>query len=178
MPDPVTLAVVGGVALTEGVRFLYSQAAELIRMRRESQRDSAAELLPVVPDLPAVFEGRLTSPVVDLDRIAQFEEDLLEARQGVAIYADGIDPINPSDQQTLVRIDALRSVVEKVLEQRLTFRGEARAPTGTRILVDAEDVGGDVVGVDGAVTGPVDANVRARRVTGSVVGWRADTFWS
>jgi hypothetical protein len=44
VPDPITLAALGAVALSEGVKFLYGQAGELLKRRRE-QRASAA--LPV-----------------------------------------------------------------------------------------------------------------------------------
>ncbi|MFG1800481.1 hypothetical protein ACGFI4_09970 [Micromonospora carbonacea] len=61
MTEPITLAMGGGVLLAEGVRFLYDQAGELLRHRRE-QRDEAAAPPHVVALPERVFDGQLADP--------------------------------------------------------------------------------------------------------------------
>ena len=74
MPEPVTitLAVVGTVALKEGVKFLYGQAGELLKLWRE--RHDAVKTTPLqasepaVIELPAdIFEGQLDAPQIHYD---------------------------------------------------------------------------------------------------------------
>jgi hypothetical protein len=74
MPEPVTitLAVVGTVALKEGVKFLYGQAGELLKRWREKRE--AVETPPLqtseraVLELPTdIFEGPLDAPQIHYD---------------------------------------------------------------------------------------------------------------
>ena len=63
--DPLTLAAVGAVALTEGIKFLYGQAGEALKRWRARQQAASAEA-PVAVELPAdAFEGRLHDPRLD-----------------------------------------------------------------------------------------------------------------
>jgi hypothetical protein len=74
MPEPVTitLAVVGTVALKEGVKFLYGQAGELLKLWRE--RRDAVKTIPLQTSEPTVmefpgdiFEGPLDAPQIHYD---------------------------------------------------------------------------------------------------------------
>ena len=65
MADPLTLAAVGAVALTEGIKFLYGQAGETLKRWRESKGTKAATATvtePVQVKIPSdAFEGRCSS---------------------------------------------------------------------------------------------------------------------
>ena len=42
MPETITLAMLGAAALTQGVNFLYGQAGELLKRRRDRREKAAA----------------------------------------------------------------------------------------------------------------------------------------
>jgi hypothetical protein len=137
MVDPLSLAALSAVALTEGVKFLYGQATELLKRRRErrdaAKKDEAAAALPTAPE--GLLDGALTVgedvPVADADA------DRLKAlRSQLTDYMDGIEPVREDDAGLLEAADALRGLLEAVYGQRITFAGEpGRPPTGTPLDV-------------------------------------------
>jgi hypothetical protein len=153
MPDPITLAVLSTVALTEGIKFLYGQAGELLQRRREreeAQTDATDPIAEPLPEPPAdLLAGEpmplLADPVV-LDTLAG---ELAQLRTMLEPYVMGERSASVSDEELLVRVDALRRGLEAVYGQRLTFAGEARTPSGTRVegSVEAQHVRGVVAGV-------------------------------
>jgi hypothetical protein len=62
MVEPFSLGVLGAVAATEGIKFLYAQAAEVLKRWRERRacRDAEADA-PIAVDAAAasLLEGRL-----------------------------------------------------------------------------------------------------------------------
>lgn len=40
MSDPLTLTVVGTIVITEGIKFLYSQATEVLKIWRDNKASS------------------------------------------------------------------------------------------------------------------------------------------
>jgi hypothetical protein len=134
MVDPLSLAALGAVALTEGVKFLYGQATELLKRRRErrdaaKKDEAAAEALPAAPE--GLLDGSLALPgdvaVSDADA-----DKLTKLRSQLNAYADGLEPIREGDAELLKVADALRGLLEGVYGRRITFAGEpGRAPTGT-----------------------------------------------
>jgi hypothetical protein len=153
MPEPVTLAVLSAVALTEGIKFLYGQAGELLRRRWERKQarakggdDPLAEPLPAPPaGLLAGDPGPLVPDPVVLDGLAG---ELAELRTVLEPYAVAERPVTADDAGVLERADALRQGLEAVFGQRLSFAGEDREPSGTRIegVVEAQTVRGLVAG--------------------------------
>lgn len=155
MPDPLTLGMLGGVALTEGVKFLYGQATELLRRRRE-RKDAKAEP-PAPPVGTPALDGELEQPLrVDDAVLEQLEPDLRDLRRDLKDYVDEIEPIDSADERLLATADGLRSVLEAVYGQRITFRGEQRPASGPFVegRVDVGTVSGYVAGI------------RAKNVTG------------
>jgi hypothetical protein len=158
MTDPLALSVLGAAALTEGIKFLYGQATELLRRRRE-RRDEAAEAgaVEVEPAEVPELEGELRLPLradgAVLDRV---EPDLRELRRKLQDYADGVEPIASDDRDLLESADAVRGLLEAVYGQRITFRGERRASSGP--VVEGE--------IDVDVVAGYAAAVRARAITG------------
>jgi hypothetical protein len=187
MPDPLTLAALGAVALTEGIKFLYNQASELLKRRRE--RKAAAPTppppapQPVEVPTPAVVEGEIAPVTVDevaLDRLA---EEISGLRHDLGRYVDETDPapVDPADERLVATVDALRQAIEAVWQQRITFRGEAREPSGpvVRGTIDVAEVAGRAAAVRaGRISGDatVEGRVTADRIErgGSAYGVEAD----
>ena len=177
MPEPVTLAVLSGAALTGAVQFLYGQAADLLRRARDrrDRRTDAVQELPLAQS--PLLDG--TPPVarVDLAALGEADERAVAAlRRELVDYVEGIAPVTPADGVLLTTADTLRQCLERVYGFRLTFRGEEREPTGTRVEASLEL--GTVAGYAAAVRAErisgaeVVAKLKAEEVgpTGTVVG--------
>lgn len=194
MPDETTLSAntLEVALLTEGIKFLYSQAGELIRRWRERrdkgvEQDRAdqrmlSEATKAVPiSLPAdVFEGQLVNPVIHFDVVAASEQELRGLRKDLTDYVEGIEVVNTKDQVLLERVDTLRQLLEAAYRQRITFKGEQRPPSGAVVTgrvsvgnmlkgeaagVDAEEITeGEVLGEAQAVTVDADGNLYGVKV--------------
>jgi hypothetical protein len=170
MAEPLSIAAVGAVALTEGIKFLYRQAGELLGRWRagRSAPDLAAEAAPVTMTLPpAAFTGSLSPVAVDYGVIGQLETQLKGLAADLAPYAGGFDDIDPTDRALLDRVDALRLALEAVIGQRLTFVGEQRPDSGTPVIRGTAVVGE----IEGRVAAVRARQIKAGTVTGAV---RAD----
>jgi hypothetical protein len=181
MADPLTLTAVGSMVLTEGIKFLYSQAGEVIKRWREGS-GSAQRSEPVAAPPTAALAGQLAPLAFEYDHVATHERDLRALRQGLADFVDGIDPVDPGDQDLLVRVDALRGLLESIYGQRITFQGEARPTSGTPVVagsVDVSTIAGQASGVEAGriASGEVRGQVRGERVEpgGDAAGVRVDT---
>ena len=174
MLDPLTFSAIGAVAITEGIKFLYGQASEILkrwRERKDSAKDASTQLNntePVDVKLPSVFEGQLSAPHIHFDTVERVEEQLRELRKDLSEYADGIESVDVKDANFLRRIDALRQLLEAVYQQRITFKGEQHPPSGPVVegRIDVEEVAGytAAVRVRQIVSGSVKADAKARRV--------------
>src|SRR5215211_829807 len=84
--EPITLTLVGTVALTEGIKFLYSQATEILRRRSERREeekvtDQLAAAEPIDIELPDdAFEGQLSDPQIHFDALDRVEGRLKQVR--------------------------------------------------------------------------------------------------
>jgi hypothetical protein len=172
MVDPLSLTAVGALALMEGVKFLYAQAGELLRYRRE--RKQAPELRP-----PAdVLAGSVEPAHPNDERLEELEPELTAGWHALAAYAQGIDEIDPTDPELRRRVDDLRRALEVVYGQRITLQGEARPPSGPLVENDVRAARAEIldsrVGVIREVPGGVgvdqDVDVTDAKITGSDVG--------
>lgn len=173
MADPLTLTVLGAVALTEGIKFLYGQASELLKRRRE--RKDAAKTIEMAATGTPELEGELQQPLVaDVETLDQLEPELRELRKDLLEYADETEPVQPGDQKLLATTDALRQVLEAVYGQRITFRGEDRPVSGpvVRAKIDVKKVAGYAAGVraKSVTEGTIDVDASADEVTGTFIG--------
>src|ERR1700682_1867660 len=144
--DPLTMSLTSAV-LTQGISFLYGQAGDALRWWRERKvaGDSAADQShQSSAEIPPLFEGRLAPLVIHSDGMDTLEQDLKELRRALADYADGIETIDPKNVALLTATDALRRAMEAVYQQRLTFLGEARPPSGPLVEghIEIEEVAG------------------------------------
>lgn len=183
MPDPITLSALGAVALTEGIKFLYSQAGEVLKSWREHRKAASKvgeKTIPIAVTPPPIFEGKVASLEIHFDMLEPLAEHLLKLRTGLANYADELVPVDPNDQQLLEEIDALRQVMEAIYQQRLTFKGEQRAASGPVVegAIDVESIAGKAIGVEAKIisSGRVVGTSKAKRVeeTGTLYGVKTD----
>ncbi|GIH20925.1 hypothetical protein [Rugosimonospora africana] len=182
MSDPLTLASVGAVALTEGIKFLYAQAGEAIkawRTRRNSNEPSA-EVELAAPD--AAFDHAPRQARIDFAVVGGLEQDLRDLRAALADLNDGIEEVDPHDHATLERVDGLRRLLEAVYGERFVFRGEPAVSSSAAIVKGeavVEDVRGYVAGLRARkiLGGAVAGHVRAGRVEtgGRAVGVEVDS---
>lgn len=171
MADPLTLSVVGGWAALEGIKFLYGQAAEVLKGWREHRLDvpiQASEALDGVP----------VQRPPDAEVLGQQAKTLGELAGGLAPYATGMLDVDLHDAALGERAAEVRAILEAVYGQRFTFRGEERDSTGTRVRVDQVlgEVEGTVVGVEGDAGPGADVKVRQSAHTvekdGSMTGFK------
>lgn len=173
MPDPITLTLVGTVVLTEGIKFHYGQAGELIKRWRDRKDAAAADTskkieTPLKAD-PNIFNGTVAPLVADAERLQSLEPQLRQLRSALADYADGIEPVDVQNNNLIAIADALRQQLETIYGQRLTFKGEQRQPSGTPLVIgtaEVKSVAGLAAGViAGAITvGEIRGSLKADMV--------------
>lgn len=169
MTDPFSPAAWGGVVLTEGIKFLYQQAGEVLkrwRERRERGTASARQATLRPPD--GLLEGTVAPVEPRDDQAAFLERELRETRRLLADYAEGIEVPEPGDRVVTEQADALRRLLEAAYGQRITFRGEQRPPSGPMVIgeIDVKQVAGDAAAVRVKLmsSGEVRASAKAERV--------------
>jgi hypothetical protein len=98
MSEPFTIAAVGSVILTEGIKFLYTQAGEVLKRWRERKTSSAKEdtkpddVVLALPLPPAgVLDGTLVSPMVHFDRVEPLAESMIALWTSLGTYAQGFN---------------------------------------------------------------------------------------
>jgi hypothetical protein len=181
MADPLTLSALGGAALTEGIRFLYNQAAELIKAARERRgKAKDAERVEVGRVPSEVLTGPLPD-TVDARVLSQTHLSLARLLKDLTPYATGGAEIVPDDPQLLRVAHGLRTLLQTVYGQRLTLTGEQREPTDTQVKV--QQLLGEIEGEASALrVGAVGRGARVDieqsattvRPGGSVVGAQID----
>ena len=179
MIEPISLGAVGVFALTEGIKFLYTEAGELLKHRRESkdsarQESSEPELRP-----PAdIIEGTVEPTRPNAERLERLADELRERRRSLTDYADDVEAVDPSDVALLKEVDELRRLIEVIYGQRITFKGEHREPSGPLVendvrameakIRDSEVGVVEISGATGSVTQTTD--VTGAEIEGSTVG--------
>ena len=136
MAEPITLAVVSAVVLTEGIKFLYGQAGEALKAWRERRKAGSAlpPPEPVQVELPAeAFTGQLHDPRLHFTAVEALEEDLVALWTRAGPYAQGLKDVDPRDSELLRTTEGLRRAMEAIFGERLTFQGENAPPSGGRI---------------------------------------------
>src|SRR5215831_10979383 len=110
MPEPITIsAILTTAALTEGVKFLYGQAGELLkrwRDRREatSKEDASAVSAtePVTVVLPeTVFAGQLSVSQIHFTELERLAEPMRQLRKELVDYAEDTVTVHPSDEKLI-----------------------------------------------------------------------------
>jgi hypothetical protein len=155
MVEPFSLGVLGAVAATEGIKFLYGQAAEVLKRWRERRSDdgpAAQAPIPVDSAAARLLEGELEAPTVDFAALQSRHEEIRQLAGTLGNYAGGIEVPEADDRGLSDAVDRLRRALEEVYGQRITFKGEHREPSGVRLRGEVEagtvDAGATNVGVD------------------------------
>jgi hypothetical protein len=178
MADPFSLAALGAVAITEGIKFVYDQAAELLKRRRERKATGVEPAAPIPITNPEVLDGSLAPPKPDYQMLESMQQRVTELAVELSKYRDGLVEPPPAAAAT---VDELRRALEAIYGQRITFKGEqGREGTGTVITGDvrADLVKGLAIGVDAGTVSDgatVTGTGQAETVDsdGSLIGVRA-----
>jgi hypothetical protein len=186
MSDPITLTLVGTTAITEGIKFLYSQAEDLlIRWRDKKEKATAVVEAPQPQEqvnLPPVFTASKLNPEVRDNILEKFGNDIAGLMEELK-QADAVnDPAVLKNEVFLEKLDGLRRIIEAVYNQKLIFKEELNAPQGPK--VNAEIVVNEVEGTVTAIrakkigSGTINAKVSAQDVRpgGSLTGLDIDSI--
>ena len=179
MIEPISLTAVGVFALTEGIKFLYTEAGELLKHRRaskegERQEGSEPELRP-----PAdIVEGTVEPTHPNDERLERLADELKKRRGALIDYADDVEAVDPSDVALLKEVDELRRLIEVIYGQRITFKGENREPSGPLVENEVRAMEAEIVDSEVGVVEVESANasidqltdVAGAKVHGSTVG--------
>ncbi|MGW1544013.1 hypothetical protein ACWCPM_27865 [Streptomyces sp. NPDC002309] len=155
------MASIGAVALSEGIRFLYGQATELLR-RLRARREGRTVEGEILVDGGDALDGPIGLVRIDYARAAEQNEAIRDLSRSLGEYAEGIESVDPANTDLVHSAHALRQLLETVYGRRITLRGESRERSGA--TVDVEITAGQV---DGYV-----AAVRAKRVGNAEVSAR------
>jgi hypothetical protein len=139
MGEPFSLAAIGAVALTEGIKFLYGQTGDLIkrwqeRRTRKVAGNAESDRTQVDLTTPPAMGATTIRADADFDAVEAHAEELLRLRSGFANVADGLAEIDPNDADALARVGKMRDLLEEILGVSLTFTGEQRPATGEPVV--------------------------------------------
>jgi hypothetical protein len=167
MVEPITLGALSGVALTEGIKFLYAQAGEVLKgWRARGGGDVSVSSIEAVD--AEIVEGDLQLATPDWDAVERLGGDLRVLRSQLADYIDGIEPVGPDDLALLETGEALRKMLEVIMRQRITFTGETRRASAPVIVgqADLDEVAGYAAAVRARLVerGEIHGRLQARRV--------------
>jgi hypothetical protein len=153
VPDPLTLTALGGVAATEGIKFLYGQAAELLKAWRErcqqtkpGEAPSPELLVPIIDSV--VLDSRPAQRPADAAVLEKAHKSLVQLSGALSPYAQGQADVDLADEALAEQAGQLRALLEAAYHQRFTFQGEKRERTGSTVSVRQAlgSVAGEVLG--------------------------------
>ena len=134
MSDGFTFAALGGVAAAEGIKFLYEQAAELLKAWRERRKHTPGDE-GEPPELPVpiigspALDGQQAQHPADAALVADYYQALITLSGALSPYAQGLADIESGGTALANQAERLRAVLEEIYHQRFTFRGEQREPS-------------------------------------------------
>lgn len=181
MTDPLSLGLLASTAAVEGIKFLYGQAADLLKEWRVRKREGAAEPTGAPLEVPirasAALDGTPTDQVVDVTVLEREGAALATLIGTLAPYAQDLADINPNDALLAEQVGQVRAILEAAYGQRLTFHGEIRDATGTRVKVRQVlgSVRGSVIGAKANALGGADLDIAQQATSvdsgGSLTGF-------
>ncbi|MBM0278971.1 hypothetical protein [Micromonospora tarensis] len=173
MAEPLTLGLIGGLVLAEGVKFLYEQANQVLEGRRASRAAEAGS-----QDAEQPGHGLLRRPLDPGRPARELPAATLAVLGDLARFLDpyvrGQLPVEPSDRELVAVADAVRRVLEYAYDRDLSFVEEPRSGVLIHGRVDIDEVAGYAAAVrlrvadSRAVSG--HARVRSVAPGGEVVG--------
>lgn len=135
--------------MTEGIKFLYAQASETLRRRREHEdKDPQGVGTPSVElARPEILIGKFLSENINSDALDRLAEALrVSTEKLVAASQKGI---TLQDAELSSDFNLVRRILEAVHGQTITFKGESRAPSGPVLInqMEIDDVVGSATGI-------------------------------
>ncbi|MFE0763273.1 hypothetical protein [Streptomyces smyrnaeus] len=168
MTDFAALSTLIGAGLTPSLTFLYQRLERLLDRGGDPEAD---------PQIPSELTGTLALPLQpDTAELAARTQELEQLRDALSVYHRGNAPIDSTDAPLLRTLGRLRSNLEEIYGQRLTFTGEQRPPSGPFVRQRTEHVAGRQIGMDAEeITGAasVEQEVDTVEQGGTNIGMRA-----
>lgn len=139
----LTLAGVGATVITEGIKFLYSQAGELLKRWREHAGGNK-ESKPKALTPPAGITVDRADPMT-----APLDATMLESLTTLQSMLGTIRSSDLDNEEVRATVANIRDLLEVALKTRITFAGEAPRPelSGKDVKVTVQRVTGRVAGL-------------------------------
>ena len=183
MAEPFSIGVLGALAATEGIKFVFTQAGEVLtRWRERKKGNQEAAEAPILVQGTEVLEGALEPPTVNFEAVERLHTDIQELGAVLAKYASGFDEPDPDDTELFAAADGLRRALEAIYGQRITFKGEKRESSGPTVIgrADVETVAGDAAAIRARLvkSGRLEGTATAKRVEtgGKLTGVEIDSL--
>ena len=162
MPEPLLMTVTG-VALAEGVKFLYSRLRRFSGKSWRARRRGDSTAVPKVVVAPQGVVVGAADPLPE-PRDAAMEDTLAESRDlADEVRSGSIDVASPEGRELVAH---LRDYLEVVLRAPITLAGEERRSfEAGRVDVTTKPVEGDVAGVRARGGGAASRATSASRPT-------------
>jgi tetratricopeptide (TPR) repeat protein len=135
-----TLSALDATALTEGIKFLYAQATELLKAFRERRKRAASggsvpghEQVPIASS--TALDGLPATSPADGTILDAEGPALISLTGALSPYAQEFVDVDPHDRQLIEQAERMRALLEALYGQRFTFTGEQREGTGARVNV-------------------------------------------
>jgi hypothetical protein len=168
--DPLSLSALSASALSEGIKFLYGQAGDVLKRSRERKEGAASDEVGTPPEAAReLLAGELAPLRIDFDAVDRLVHELRVLRADLGDYAQGIETVNPADTELVRAADAIRRLLEGAYGQRLTFAGEDRPESGPWIegSLEVRELAGYAAGVRARL-------IEAGRIRGSLSAERVE----
>jgi hypothetical protein len=186
LPESLSLSAVGASVLTEGIKFLYGQGTELLkvwRQRRErAERGEPSQSHEEVPvPRTAALDGTPTVSEVDGPMLDREALTLVQLTGILSLYVEELVEVDSGNEELVRQADSLRGLLEALYGERFTFLGEQRERTGTRVDIKQVlgTVHGDVIALDAKRVDPgsdIDVQQSVQEAHGDVLGARINVI--
>ncbi|MBP2477731.1 hypothetical protein JOF53_006603 [Crossiella equi] len=174
--DPLSLSALAGAAVAPVFTFLFGRLASLLdnRASRTGKNAPAQETEQI--ETPAVVHGVLKPLQVNDEQLQQRLGELEVLAGSLGVYDRNPDRLQVEDVKLLENMGRLRDHLECIYGQRITFVGEQRPTSGSRVDQSIDVVEGDMTGIEGKNVRSAHITQKARHVPagGKVIGIKAD----
>lgn len=171
MPDPDTVAIpaLAGAALAQGITFLYGQAAEVLRIKREGKAASQTTLT-----VPRAFEPVDIALQPDSATLAARARDLAMLLQIAQPFTTRQpEDLDGTDEALRACFGRIREVLEDIYDIQFTFVGEHRPAPRVRQAIDdvrGRTTGMKIRGANARAAGDVVQRVKTVHESGELTG--------
>jgi hypothetical protein len=156
--------------LGQAFGFLFGRLSHILDRRSGATVDDHV-------GVPAALDGAWRPVPPDEGVIEAELPRLRELAGALGSYERYPERLTIDDAGLRADLSRLRALLERVYGQHITFQGEDRAPTGTRVVQRMGTVAGQVIGIDGGTVSGANVNQHIDDVQkdGTVIGVRGNT---